>query len=87
MKTFSATQALNLLLPHTIPGKATGGWAAPKVGRHRIQETRDPTQEERWEEIPRCRQVRGDARMCAPDAEVPREGPASRGPGTDASTR
>lgn len=46
-------QDLNILLPHNIPEKATGGWAAPKEETHRIQATRDATQEERWKEIPR----------------------------------
>ena len=35
---------LNIVLPYTIPGKATGGWAVPKQDRRRIQETKDPIQ-------------------------------------------
>lgn len=42
VKTFSDIQELNILLLYYIPEKATGGWAAPKQEKHRIQETKDP---------------------------------------------
>lgn len=42
IKTFSDMQDLKILLFCTIPEKATGGWAAPKWERLRIQETKAP---------------------------------------------